>query len=169
VLLATEFRSSFLLNGCQPRTLASLLDLQECSYRRLARLAPGLRRLDGNAVSRVSGALDLHLEVVERQRYTTTLHLTYRLGAEGGEVREPDVLARVYHDARLVEAVSHSRRHPPRHAPCRRRETPSELESKWELNRFLQRWLGYCLRQGHVFTAPCPDGTRRPAPGNPSP
>jgi uncharacterized protein YqiB (DUF1249 family) len=61
------------------------------------------------------------------------------------------VLARVYHDARLVEAVSHSRRHPPHAAHCRRRAEPSELEAKWELNRFLQRWLGYCLHQGHLF------------------
>lgn len=30
----------------------------------------------------------------------------------------------------------------------------------WELNRLLQRWLGYSLRQGHCFLAavasPCP-------------
>lgn len=162
VFLATEFRTPFLLNGCQPRTLASLLDLQECSYRRLRRLAPGLARLDGGEVSRVAGALDLHLTVIERQRYTTTLNLTYRLAGEGGEVCEPNLIARVYHDARLVEAVSHSRRHPARQAPCRRREAPTELEAKWELNRFLQRWLGYCLRQGHVFAGQQPSA---PIPG----
>jgi hypothetical protein len=154
VLIVAELRPSFLLTGCQPRTLASLLDLQECSYRRLCRLAPGLPQLEGDAVSRVAGALDLHLTVIERQRYTTTLNLTYRLGAEDGEVCEPNLLARAYHDARLLEAVSHSRRHPAKQAPCRRRKVPTALEAKWEVNRFLQRWLGYCLYQGHLFVGP---------------
>jgi hypothetical protein len=140
-----------ILTGCQPRTLASLQDLQECSYRRLLRLAPGLRELQGTRVSRVSGALDLHLAVLERCRYTTTLNLTYYLAV--GEVceRAPDLTARVYHDARVAEVLSLSRRHPPHAAPCRRRAEPTLLEAKWELHRFLQRWLGYCLHQGHRF------------------
>jgi hypothetical protein len=25
------------------------------------------------------------------------------------------------------------------------------LDEKWVMNRFLQKWLGYCLRQGHRF------------------
>jgi hypothetical protein len=151
VLNAAILYPRFVLNGCQPRTLASLLDLQECSYRRLLRLAPDLARLQGTAVSRVAGAMDLYLTLVERQRYTTTLSLTYRFPCAEGCLWEPNVNVRVYHDARLAEAVSYSRRHPPRNAPCRRRPVPTELETKWETNRFLQRWLGYCLRQGHLF------------------
>ncbi len=27
------------------------------------------------------------------------------------------------------------------------------LDAKWRINRFLQKWLGYCLRQGHRFRA----------------
>ena len=26
------------------------------------------------------------------------------------------------------------------------------LQEKWRMNRFLQKWLGYCLMQGHRFT-----------------
>jgi hypothetical protein len=154
----------FVLNGCQPRTLASLLDLQECSYRRLQRLAPVLRDLQGVRVSRVHGALDLHLTVIDHQRYTSTINLTYRFAGTVEPLLEPNVTARVYHDARLVETVAHSRRHPAHPAHCRRREVPSELEAKWELNRFLQRWLGYCLRQGHLFLQVECD----PPPGVPS-
>ena len=139
------------LNGCQPRSLAGLLDLQESSYRRLVRLAPDLYRLHGTEVSRAAGALDLYLTLVERQRYTTTVSLTYRFAGPDGCLLEPNVTLRVYHDARLVEAVSHSRRHPVHSAPCRRRAVPTVLEAKWETNRFLQRWLGYCLHQGHLF------------------
>lgn len=54
------------LNGCQPRNLASLMDLYEGNYRRLMRLAPDLERLGESAISRVGGALDLHLSVIDR-------------------------------------------------------------------------------------------------------
>ncbi|MCP4188575.1 MAG: DUF1249 domain-containing protein, partial [Gammaproteobacteria bacterium] len=26
-----------------------------------------------------------------------------------------------------------------------------EIEHKWVMNRFLYKWLGYCLHQGHFF------------------
>jgi hypothetical protein len=28
------------------------------------------------------------------------------------------------------------------------------LACKWRLNRFLYKWLGYCLRQGHKMPNP---------------
>lgn len=77
--------------------------------------------------------------------------LTYRFAGEGGVLLEPNVQIRLYHDARVAEAMRHRRRRPVRFARCRRRAQASELEHKWELNRFLQRWLGYCLHQGHLF------------------
>jgi hypothetical protein len=147
--VATRFR----LDGCQPRTLASLFEIYESSYRRLGQLLPHLVEARGDAVSRVAGALDLHLVVHERHRFTTDLTLTYRIQCPGeAPVPEPNLRIRVYHDARMAEAMSGRRRarHPHRHH-CWRRPQPSDLEAKWELNRFLQRWLGYCLHQGHFF------------------
>ena len=141
------------LTGCQPRTLASLMELQDSSFRRLLRLAPCLREMRGDFISRVAGALDLHLSVIERFKYTTTILLTYQFAAGAGPLMEPNITIRLYHDARLAEVVSDARRHRSRNThQCRRRAgPPSELERKWEQNRFLQKWLGYCLRQGHLF------------------
>jgi len=139
------------LTGCQPRTLASLLDLQETSYLRLQRLVPDLEGLPDHAVSSVAGALDLHLHVEHRHRFTTDLVLTYALADEGGEpLYEPNLHIRLYRDARVAEATSGRLRHHLHHR-CWRRPEPSALEVKWDLNRFLQRWLGYCLHQGHLF------------------
>ena len=130
------------------QTLSSLIDLYESNYYRLLRLVPELRCMDGTVVSRVAGALDLYLTVHEQQRYTTTLSLTYQFHDE----LQPNAGIVVYHDVNAAELISFSRRRRPRAAgrTWRRRPMP-DLDRKWETNRFLQRWLGFCHRQGHLF------------------
>lgn len=140
-----------ILNGCQPRTLQSLMALYEQNYRLLMALIPDLDALPDHVISRVHGALDLHLSILERHKFTTEIYLTYRFGGEYELVLEPNLLLRVYHDARVAEILSHSRRQPMYMPQCRRHIKPSELDIKWELNRFLGRWLRYCGRQGHLF------------------
>ena len=49
------------------------------------------------------------------------------------------------------EVVSHRRRRRDRAVRRWRRQGMPEVDRKWELNRFLQRWLGFCHRQGHLF------------------
>ncbi len=138
------------------RTLGTLIAMYESNYVRIMRLAPELDDIGGTVVSRVAGALDLYLSVLERFKYTTTVSLTYRfdedpLGKDGCFVFEPRARIRIYHDARAVEVLSHCRRRASRQTrPWRRGHMP-ELDRKWELNRFLQKWLGFCMRQGHLF------------------
>ena len=129
-------------------SLGSLIDLYESNYHRLLRLVPELRRIEGTVVSRVAGALDLYLSVHEQQRYTTTLSLTYWFGDE----LQPNAGIVVYHDVHAAELVSFSRRRRWRNPDrtWRRRPMP-DLERKWQSNRFLQKWLGFCHRQGHLF------------------
>ncbi len=141
------------LSGCQPRNFASLMELYASNYLRLLRLAPDLDGLGGTGASKVAGAMDLYLTVVERFKYTTEILLTYRFQGIEGDVLEPNVQIRVYHDAHMAEAMSASLRHSHRSNRCHRGAAPTELERKWEINRFLQRWLGYCGRQGHLFLA----------------
>ena len=128
------------------QSLASLIDLYESNYYRLLRLVPELRGIEGTVVSRVAGALDLYLTVHEQQRYTTTLTLTYWFGDE----LQPNAGIVVYHDVNAAELVSFSRRRRNPSRTWRRRRMP-DLERKWQTNRFLQRWLGFCHRQGHLF------------------
>ena len=130
------------------RTLASLIELYESNYYRLLRLVPELRSIEGTVVSRVAGALDLYLTVHERQRYTTTLSLTYRFG--GGEF-QPNACIIVYHDVHAAELVGFHPRRPRRSGREWRRRPAPDLERKWRINRFLQKWLGFCHRQGHLF------------------
>lgn len=136
----------------ESRDLAALINLYEANYVRLARLAPELERIEGPVVSRVGGALDLYLSVVERHAYTTTLDLTYLFETPAGPVLEPNARVRVYHDVRAVELLSHCRRRQVRrHLPRQRGRRMPEVDRKWEMNRFLLKWLKFCTHQGHLF------------------
>lgn len=128
------------------RNLPGLMALYEENYIRLRRLVPRMPAAGESRISRVSGCIDLHLEVVERAPYTTTLRLTYRFTDTDRTRREPDLLLRMQHDARTAEAMNI---HLPRGRY--RFEARRTLHQCWERNRFLHRWLGYCLYRGHRF------------------
>ena len=135
----------------ESRDLAALIALYEANYVRLARLAPELDQFDKPVVSRVSGALDLYLNVVEHHAYTTTLELTYLFEGPIGPALEPNALLRVYHDVRAVELLSHCRRRRAHRYLPRQPGRMPEIDRKWEMNRFLLKWLKFCTHQGHLF------------------
>jgi len=140
------------------RTLAGLMALYEENYIRLRNLVPRPEAVSGHAVSRVEGCIDLYLEIVELAPYTTTLRLTYLFDDGAGQRREPDLFVRVQHDARTAEAME---LHMPRGRY--RFDARRTLERSWQRNRFLHKWLGYCLRRGHHFPARAPEVPSAPA------
>ena len=137
--------------GIPPCTFAGLMELYESNYIRLRNLVPDADALQPKVVSRVPGALDLHLRIVERCKFTTTLNLTYHFSDVEGVFPAPDIRVRIYHDAQVGEVIACGRRRGLRHAEYNRMHHQYTLEEKWRMNRFLQKWLGYCLRQGHRF------------------
>jgi uncharacterized protein YqiB (DUF1249 family) len=141
------------LSRFQTHDLAALIALYESNYLRLQKLAPELDQIKGTVVSRVAGALDLYMSVEERFKYTTTLKLTYRFRDGDGPALEPNARICVYHDVRCVELLAHCRRKRSREALRWRGRRMAELERRWEMNRFLLKWLRFCSRQGHLFLA----------------
>ena len=122
-------------------SFATLMELYEANYIRLRRLIPDLEHCAGHTVSRIPDGLDLHLRIVERSRFTTTISLNH--GFEGGGLDAspmPAMRIRIYHDARLVEALSGDTS-----------VAPSLLHHRWKCNRFLQHWLSHCLSRRHRF------------------
>lgn len=115
------------------------------NYERLGYLVPDLRTLRGGTVSLAVGMPDLHIEIIEQNRYTTTLVLTYALQIDGRQRREPEVQLRAYHDARQAEVLAVRDRRRNRWQPLR----DGSLSRKWRYTRFLGKWLAYCLLQGH--------------------
>ncbi len=138
--------------GCEdvdPRGFVSLMDLYENNYIRLRRLIPDLLELPEASVSRLAGCLSLHLTILERTKFTTTLSLTYYFTEADHVVSEPDLTIRVYHDAHQVEVLTGHLKH----GRLRYDHIPATAKIiKWKLNRFLYKWLGYCLYLGHSFT-----------------
>ena len=128
---------------------AGLMDLYERNYILARRLVP-VPPDDGAArVSHVAGGLDLHLSLLERHPYTTDFLLTYRFDREDGKHLEPDLHIRVCHDARVAEVLAAQLRRSPAFRFVS--DGPVELAARWRANRFLFKWLSYCLHQGHSF------------------
>lgn len=127
--------------------LARLMELYESNYMLIRLLIPELGQMRESVyISSQSDCLDLKLEILERCKYTTTVKLTYRFNRHDSENSEPDLVIRVYHDARTAEAMSgliHGHRHEQRRV--------RDLDDGWILNRFLYKWIKYCLYRGHRF------------------
>jgi len=127
----------------------SLMELYENNYILIRLLAPGLRNYTQKSyLSAPGGKLPLELSQIEHNRYTTTFKLTYLFSDTSRAQREPDLTIRLYHDACTCEVMSGL-------IPSRRleRRRTRDLTDGYRLNRFLHKWVGYCIRQGHGFDA----------------
>ncbi|HEX6929863.1 MAG TPA: DUF1249 domain-containing protein [Gammaproteobacteria bacterium] len=126
----------------------------ESNWRHLARLLGTARMhaMPDALVSAVPGDLDLHLEVRDSSPYTTTFRLTYFFDLAGESDADPDIIVRLYHDARLAEALSCRRLHH-RHQLLGWFATnaQNELAQRWQRNILLNKWLEYCIERGHSF------------------
>jgi uncharacterized protein YqiB (DUF1249 family) len=134
----------------KPKSFVGLMALYESNYLRLLHLIPELERLDGCFRSRVAGDCELHVDILERCRYTVTLSLTYLFETDEGKVADPDMTVRAYLDGQLAEAMSLSGHH--RHATLRRlaKEHKAELDARWKRNIVLNKWLDYLTDHGHL-------------------
>ena len=145
-----------------PGAFSALMDLYERNYINIRRLLPVVPPTSASRVSRTPGGLDLHLRVTERCRYTSELILTYQFSQPDEIIlAEPNLRIRIYHDARLAEVMTARPRRYPAFStdvasnPARMDFSP--LLARWRINRFLFKWLSYCLRQGHRFSDPFRD------------
>ncbi len=135
----------------KPRSFIGLMSIYESNYLRLLRVIPELERLDGYYQSRVAGDCSLHLEILERSRYTVTLSLSYFFFENGQRIADPDMKIRAYLDGHLAEVMSQDSSH--RYLPLRRRWRAyrCELNDRWRRNIVLNKWLEYLVDQGHLI------------------
>jgi uncharacterized protein YqiB (DUF1249 family) len=142
---------SLLVPECiyRPGTFTGLMTLYESNYIKLQQLAAALEWPGDVFISCSPRDKDLHAEIIRREPYTTTLRLTSWFSDRSGLAADPDLVVRIYHDARLVEAVSSGEAH--RHAKLRElaRGNGADLDRRWRLNMLLNKWLDYLFEVGH--------------------
>lgn len=137
--------------AAKPRSFVGLMAIYESNFLRLLRLIPEIDRLDGCFRSRVAGDCDLHVEILERCRYTLTLSLTYHFDTDDGLLLDPDMTVRVYLDGQQAEVLAIGNTQ--RHATLRKfvQAHRRELDQRWQRNVILNKWLDYLSEQGHLI------------------
>jgi len=133
----------------RPGSFTGLMTIYESNFLKLKQLTGDCAGAASGVVSSVPRDCDLHLNLLKREPYTTTLKLTYWFPEGDTIVRDPDLTLRVYHDARLVEAVAGRDKH--HHHKLRELALPAdnELDRRWRINMMLNKWLDYLLDVGH--------------------
>ena len=127
------------------------MHLYESNFVRLQWIVEDLHELPDESRSTTDGDLPLHLSVLERNPYTTTLRLTYWFEDGGVRVPDPDLTVRVYHDAGLAEVMACRRLHIHRALKAFDTAPGDELSKRWVRNSMLNKWLEYCADHGHRF------------------
>ena len=120
----------------QPRSFAGLMSLYAANHASLRQLLGDLHALPSTLVSSSPTDLKIYLKVGTRSRYTTSVRMTYWLNVTGGWCPTPDLELRIYHDARLVEAL-HCHDQPAAGAGGNAPVSRSELLRRWSLNMLL--------------------------------
>ncbi len=135
----------------KPRRLAHLMEIYERNFRLLQQLVPELDVPFERAQSRSELDPTLHLQMLDRDRYTLSLKLTYQFVGDDGIQHHPNLWIRVYRDASLAEALNCS------HRPLWEAQDDADpkagefLNDQWRRNLMLGKWLQYLLDQGHGF------------------
>ncbi len=121
----------------------------EANYVRLGKLMPDLDKVSGRhfCVLWRQHAIQVSIRVEERFNYTTSLRIEQR-GEGLSWLQMPDLIVRLYHDARMAEVICRKRR--PMQGrysyPNAQMHHPDE---KQQLNHYLGEWLAHCLAHGH--------------------
>ncbi|MGI9291400.1 MAG: DUF1249 domain-containing protein [Gammaproteobacteria bacterium] len=151
---------SYILPECivRPASFGGLMTLYEANYIKFMQLVPALSQRKGEFISQRPEDCDLHLTIEQQSKYTCELRLTYLFTEEqtNGELFDPDLIVRIYYDARMAEVYSwiNQHRHTVLHAL--NNECRSQMSERWARNIMLSKWLDYLSDRGHHFLAHCP-------------
>jgi uncharacterized protein YqiB (DUF1249 family) len=145
------------LQGIKDSTkgFGGLMHLYEANYVRFLQLVSGMEQIEGESRSIRYDDVTLHIQILQRSRYTTTVQLTYLFAIDNQITRSPDLKVRIYHDARQAEVMSCCRNDPETFDWLEKSSCQSTMQWRWRMNRFFHKWLNYCLKSGHGFPQQC--------------
>jgi uncharacterized protein YqiB (DUF1249 family) len=148
--------------------LRALHALCEANYARVLRLFPDYE--SRNATQFSVGAAKIHIDVLERSRYTTLFRLRcYRAGVEMESIAETTagsresaesdqagwlaplkLEARAYHDAGMLEVVAFQSGGKTQGRYTYPNPSMHQQDEKRQQNSFLADWLSHCLHHGEA-------------------
>ena len=104
---------SYLVPECtfKPQSFGGLMTLYEANYIKLEQILAKQRFEPGEYVSAIADDCPVYLTVLDLTRFTCSFRLTYRFQQNGETVSDPDLLGRIYYDARMVEVKGWSVHH----------------------------------------------------------
>lgn len=112
-----------------------------------ARREIGLVGMTASGLQR-SGAIITTLEVTECFKYTSTIRITQSLDQTLEHYLAPEIIVRMYHDAKTAEVVSYQQvRYLKAKYPLPNKDM-YQADEKEQINFFLSEWLSFCQREG---------------------
>ena len=132
-----------------PNTFAGLMELYESNYIKIRKLCDNIKPNIGQYLSVSTADLDLHMQIIERSRYTYTLILSYHFHSDQTTTFAdyPQLTVRVYHYAKQAEVLPDATYGTGELMQC----DTKRLVRRWRDNRFLSKWLSFLLHRGHGF------------------
>jgi uncharacterized protein YqiB (DUF1249 family) len=133
--------------------LRQLHALCEANYLRLLRLFPDYESRNSKHFS-IDG-VQVHIEVLERSRYTTLCRLQCFRSAGAGSrdlswLSPLDIEARAYHDAGMLEVVRFQSADRTQGRYSYPNPSMHQQDEKLQQNSFLAEWLSHCLHHGQA-------------------
>ncbi len=129
------------------------MTLYEANFIKLNRLVGSLASTADSSISYSEHDCNLHLSIEQRSRYTCELRLTYLFTDISGVLADPDLLAKVYFDARMAEVRSWVDDHQHFLLKSLDQQYKREVDRCWVRNIMFSKWLDYLLDKGHRFSS----------------
>jgi uncharacterized protein YqiB (DUF1249 family) len=126
------------------------LGLYESNYAKLTALLPDLSREQSRYIAAAAGLAPIYVEVVERNPYTTTIHLHQGLAAGQAWIRDLRMKVRIYHDARVAEVLSYQGVQALQRFYTYPNPKMLQPYEKRRVNQFLGEWLSHCLTRRYL-------------------
>jgi uncharacterized protein YqiB (DUF1249 family) len=123
---------------------SNICDLFELNFKKIFRLVPLLPSIKNDCIAVKNPLNNLYLIYHDKSPYTASYTLTHKTQTQGRIIYRPDILFKIYFDAKLLEVLSICKEtrinnsHP-------LLNNCSDLVFQFELNLFMLRWLDYCL------------------------
>lgn len=133
--------------------ITTLLGLCEVNYMLLLRIIADNEEVGQQREFFISDFLNYRVVIDEVTRYTTLITINQQANIDGYDLAEffrPQMVVRLYHDARMAEVISNqyvSQIKPRYDYPNDRMHLPDE---KQQINNFLKEWLQLCLQLGQT-------------------